>query len=130
MIASREKGAIDYYMVTCLESCSSMTVKLSVDSGDADLYARLDDLPQINNSNCDDCPLCKARSSSLTDKCGSFDTPGNSTFYVAVVAHKDYINCTITFSGSNLANVMEIDKMRSSILRIGDPILILFSNMK
>ena len=105
MIASREKGAIDYYMVTCLESCSSMTVKISVDSGDADLYARSDDLPLIDNSNCDDCALCKARSSSLTDKCGSFDTPGNSTFYVAVVAHKDYINCTITFSGNNLANV-------------------------
>ena len=105
MIASREKGAIDNYMVTCLQSCSNMKVKLRVDSGDADLYAREDDLPQINSSDCSDCPLCRARSSTLTDKCESFDTPGSSTFYVAVVAHKDYINCEITFSGNNLANV-------------------------
>ena len=105
MIAIREKGAIDNYMVTCLQSCSNMKVKLRVDSGDADLYAREGDLPQINSSDCGDCPLCRARSSTLTDKCDSFDTPGSSTFYVAVVAHKDYINCEITFSGNNLANV-------------------------
>ena len=68
---------------------------------------REDSAPKIQNSDCDDCPLCRSRSSQLRDSCDSIDTQHGNSFYAMVVAHKDYINATITFSALNLANVTE-----------------------
>ena len=68
---------------------------------------REDSPPKIQNSDCDDCPLCRSRSSQLRDSCDSIDTQHGDSFYAMVVAHKDYINATITFSALNLSNVTE-----------------------
>ena len=74
-ISSRNKGDIDYYVVTCVQSCVNINIELRVDSGDADLFARADMVPKISSSNCDNCALCKARTGTLTDKCASITTP-------------------------------------------------------
>ena len=56
------KGDAKTYKVTCIGFCRDINVHLEVSSGDGDLYAKEDGVPKIENSNCDDCPLCKARS--------------------------------------------------------------------
>ena len=70
-------------------------------------FFREDSAPKIQNSDCDDCPLCRSRSSQLRDSCDSIDTQHGNSFYAMVVAHKDYINATITFSALNLDQVTE-----------------------
>ena len=70
-------------------------------------FFREDSAPKIQNSDCDDCPLCRSRSSQLRDSCDSIDTQHGNSFYAMVVAHKDYINATITFSALNLDEVTE-----------------------
>ena len=70
-------------------------------------FSREDSAPKIQNSDCDDCPLCRSRSSQLRDSCDSIDTQHGNSFYAMVVAHKDYINATITFSALNLDEVTE-----------------------
>ena len=70
-------------------------------------FSREDSAPKIQNSDCDDCPLCRSRSSQLRDSCDSIDTQHGNSFYAMVVAHKDYINATITFSALNLDQVTE-----------------------
>jgi len=106
-IPSANKGDETVYSVTCHGVCRDVGIRLEVVHGDADLYAREDSAPKIQNSDCDDCPLCRSRSSQLRDSCDSIDTQHGNSFYAMVVAHKDYINATITFSALNLANVTE-----------------------
>ena len=69
------------------------------------MHAQIYSVPRISSSDCTDCPLCRSRSSNLSDKCENINTPDSTQFYVAVVAHKSYRNCEITFSGHNLKNV-------------------------
>jgi len=106
-IPSANKGDETVYSVTCHGVCRDVGIRLQVESGDADLYAREDSAPKIQNSDCDDCPLCRSRSSQLRDSCDSIDTQHGNSFYAMVVAHKDYINATITFSALNLDEVTE-----------------------
>ena len=68
---------------------------------------REDAPPKIQNSDCDNCPLCRSRSSQLTDNCERINVD-NGTFYTMVVAHKAFRDCIITFSGMNLQNVTDI----------------------
>jgi hypothetical protein len=44
--------------------------------------------PKIQNSDCDDCPLCRSRSSNLKDSCSNINTLHGDSFYAMVVAHK------------------------------------------
>jgi len=103
-IASASKGDTTLYQVTCLGACRDIGISLVVASGDADLYAREDSAPKIQNSDCDNCPLCRSRSSQLTDQCERIDVE-NGTFYAMVVAHKAFTDCKLTFSGMSLQNV-------------------------
>jgi len=108
-IPSASKGDTNLYQVTCLgaSGCRDIGINLVVASGDADLYAREDAPPKIQNSDCDNCPLCRSRSSQLTDNCERINVD-NGTFYTMVVAHKAFRDCIITFSGMNLQNVTDI----------------------
>jgi len=108
-IPHADKGDTNLYMVTCLGAggCRDIGISLKVSSGDADLYAREDAPPKIQNSDCDNCPLCRSRSSQLTDSCERINVD-NGTFYTMVVAHKEFNNCVVTFSGMNLQNVTDI----------------------
>merc|ERR1712029_444574 len=58
-IPSANKGDETVYSVTCHGVCRDVGIRLQVESGDADLYAREDSAPKIQNSDCDDCPLCR-----------------------------------------------------------------------
>jgi len=102
------------YKVTCLGSCWNINIKLKVESGDADLYAREASSPVIENSDCDSriCTLCRERSTALTDSCEDINIDGD-TFYVMAVTHKPHQNGTLTFSGLNLRNVIELKKKLS-----------------
>jgi len=108
-IRSADKGDKKLYEVTCLGAagCRDIGINLVVASGDADLYAREDAPPKIQNSDCDNCPLCRSRSSQLSDNCERINVD-NGTFYTMVVAHKAFRDCTLTFSGMNLQNVTDI----------------------
>jgi len=88
-----------------LSDCQGVSVKMTVSSGDADLYAKTESVPDISNSDCDNCPLCRSRNSHLSDECTGITTPGHDTFYLSVTAHKSYNNGRIVFSGTNLMNV-------------------------
>ena len=85
-------------------------------------FSREDSAPKIQNSDCDDCPLCRSRSSQLRDSCDSIDTQHGNSFYAMVVAHKDYINATITFSALNLDEVTETSdwNLQKPFLEIND----------
>jgi len=105
-IASANKGDTNLYLVSCIGAggCRDIGINLQVATGDADLYAREDAAPKIANSDCDNCPLCRSRSSQLTDSCERINVD-NGTFYTMVVAHKAFRDCKLTFSGLNLQNV-------------------------
>jgi len=74
------------------------------------LYARENEPPVIEDSDCDSdiCTVCRSRSSDQVDTCADIRTIESSSFYTMVVAHKDYRQAKITFSGINLKNVTEI----------------------
>ncbi len=93
------------FLVRCWSFCRQITVRLKVESGDADLYAKEREPPKIENSNCADCPLCKSRDPDLEDSCYGISTFRNNKFFVTVTAHKRYTGATITFAGHNLKNV-------------------------
>ena len=61
--------------------------------------------PEIQNSDCEDCPICRSRSSQLKDNCDDIHTTTTTQFYAMVVAHKDYRKATVVFSGMNLKSV-------------------------
>jgi len=107
-IPSANKGDTTLYQVTCWGACNDIGIRVEVASGDADLYAREGSPPIIQNSDCDSCPLCRSRSSQLSDNCERIDA-FNGTFYAMVVAHKMYRDARITFSGMNLMNVTHIE---------------------
>lgn len=106
-IASATKGNQTTYLVTCIGTCRSITISLMVAEGDADLYAREEEPPKVDNSDCDPemCSLCRSRSSQLRDSCSNIDTIHGNQFYAMVVAHKPYREAKITFSGLNLSKV-------------------------
>jgi len=106
-IASATKGNQTTYLVTCIGTCRSITISLVVVEGDADLYAREEEPPKVENSDCDPemCLLCRSRSSQLRDSCSNIDTLHGTQFYAMVVAHKPYREAKITFSGLNLREV-------------------------
>ena len=100
-----EKGEQQTFRVSCIGYCRDTNVHLAVQSGDADLYAREGEPPKIENSNCNDCPMCKSRSSNLEDACSGLATMEGDIFFVAVVAHKPFRGGTLTVTGYNLKNV-------------------------
>ncbi len=57
------------------------------------LFFREDSPPKIMNSDCDDCPLCRSRSSNLKDSCSNINTLHGDSFYALVVAHKVCVFC-------------------------------------
>ena len=62
--------------------------------------------PEINeDSDCEDCPLCRSRSSQLRDSCDTIHTRFTTQFYAMVFAYKDYRKATVVFSGMNLEAV-------------------------
>lgn len=101
-----EKNDQTIYEVNCLGSCRIISITLKVKTGDADLYAREDMPPVIESSDCDNCPKCKSRQSTLEDSCEKISIDGD-TFFVTVVTHKPHQNGTVIFSGLNLKNVNE-----------------------
>lgn len=110
-IAAGTKGDQKIFLITCLGHCRDISVSLEVESGDADLYAREDVPPEIDNSNCDNCPLCKSRQSNREDSCTDISTEEGDSFYLMVTAHKNYRVATIKVSGYNLKSVRDIKKM-------------------
>ncbi|CAB4062852.1 unnamed protein product [Lepeophtheirus salmonis] len=103
-ISTLAKGDVRKYKVDCIGNCF-IQVEMKVENGDADLYAKEDGVPDIQNSNCDDCPLCKSRSSSLKDSCPNIQTHQSDHFFLAVVAHKAFKTGKLKLWGFNLANV-------------------------
>lgn len=101
------KGDETVYTVSCIGACRDVGISLEVADGDADLYAREAGPPKIQNSDCDDCPLCRSRSSQLRDSCSNINTFHGNSFYAMIVAHKDYVDGKIIFSALNLSNVTE-----------------------
>ena len=85
--------------------CRDINIELSVEIGDADLYAREDAPPSIRNSNCDNCPLCKSRGSDLSDSCTGLSTEDGDRFYFKVTAHKAFRDATVKVHGFNLKAV-------------------------
>ena len=73
------------------------------------LLFREESQPKIQNSDCDDCPLCRSRSSNLKDSCSNINTLHGDSFYAMVVAHKDYREAKVTFSALNLKSVNETE---------------------
>ena len=109
-ISRAEKNDKNLFNVTCIGPCRDVSIHLVVSTGDADLYAREGSPPKIQNSDCDDCPMCRSRSSQLTDNCENIHTL-TSSFYTLVVAHKAYNDAKLTFSAINLQNVTETPGM-------------------
>ncbi len=101
------KGEMTTYLVSCLGHCRDVHVHLEVEAGDADLYAREGTPPKIENSNCDDCPLCKSRSSNLEDSCSGMTTVRGDSFYLTVTAHKSFTKAKLKISGFNLKSVVD-----------------------
>ena len=58
----------------------------------------------VSESNCQSCPLCKARSSTNKDKC-SVDKSSVDTFYFSVYVHKAYDDLDVSVEASNLEKV-------------------------
>lgn len=58
----------------------------------------------FSESNCQSCPLCKARSSTNKDKC-SVDKSSVDTFYFSVYVHKAYDDLDVSVEASNLEKV-------------------------
>ena len=55
----------------------------------------------FRNSNCDDCPDCKARSSKSLDMC-KVGRSESKIFYVVVWAHKDFRQLELNIDAANL----------------------------
>ncbi len=108
MLPNAPKDHQATFMVNCLGPCRDINIHLTVESGDADLYAKEDEPPKIENSNCEICPLCKSRDSDLEDTCNISSSRGDS-FFLVVTAHKAYTGGTIVFVGFNLRNVTRYD---------------------
>ena len=106
-------------MVTCNQTCLSVRISLEAENGDPDIYARETSKPNIQNSNCNICPLCKARSSELTDSCPPITTTNGSTFYTTIVAHKRFNEAKINFTGENLLDVTEVSNVTRIVKTIG-----------
>ena len=58
----------------------------------------------FSNSNCEDCPDCKARSSKPLDKC-KVGRSDSRIFYVVVWAHKAFRELELDIDAANLKSV-------------------------
>ena len=68
-LGSNSKGDTKVYKITCHGPiCRDLSLQVKISRGDADLYGKEDDPPQIYESNCASC-TCKSRGSDLVDKC-------------------------------------------------------------
>ncbi|TRY70919.1 hypothetical protein TCAL_16380 [Tigriopus californicus] len=108
-LSPASKGDEVSFEVKCFGTCRDVNVRLSVESGDADLYAKEESEPKIKNSNCDDCRLCKSRSSNLDDSCSGIQTQTREGFFIKVTAHKPYANGQLKINGFNLESVEQIN---------------------
>ena len=98
MIESLAKKEGRTYQVTCAGPCRGVTAKISSRSGDADLYAEEAEPPVIRvkedeiisvtivrishvfflqDSDCNECRLCKSRNALGIDRCTSMSTTGD-----------------------------------------------------
>lgn len=106
-IAEMDKGLSKTYIVTCLDRCIGVRAEMEVGTGDADIYGREEGLPEIENSDCSDCPVCKSRSSTTSDSCNDMSTVSGNSFYLMVVAHKPFTQGELKIAGYNLKSVKE-----------------------
>ena len=68
-LGSNSKGDTKVYKITCHGPiCRDLSLQVKISRGDADLYGKEDEPPQIYESNCASC-TCKSRGSDLVDKC-------------------------------------------------------------
>merc|ERR1712212_724947 len=61
-----------YYTVTCSGPCRGIGIKFQYSSGDGDLCANENSLPNENDSS--DCGVCQSTSSTLLDECENIRT--------------------------------------------------------
>jgi len=103
-MAGREIGKVDYFKVTCQESCKNVIMNVESGIGDIDLYAEEDQFPYIFGSYCPGCTgFCKAERYG-SDMCESINTDGNE-FYVAVATKETHTSASLRVKGINLKNV-------------------------
>merc|ERR1719510_275110 len=90
-VPSANKTDRKLYNVSCHGACHDLMIKLETESGDADLYARENKYPEIEDSDCDRhiCTVCRERSADEIDTCNDITT-NSSYFYAMVVAHTSH----------------------------------------
>ena len=68
-LGSNSKGDTKVYKITCHGPiCRDLSLQVDTKRGDADLFGKEDDPPQIYRSNCASC-TCKSVNEILVDKC-------------------------------------------------------------
>jgi len=104
-IKNRTKWAEDYFLVTCKDSCMDMDIMLASESGEAGLHVKSDGPPGIAGTDCPSCDPCKPGSSNGIERCERVNAWPRNPFYVAVVAHTDYMSAELRVSGHDLQSV-------------------------
>jgi len=102
-IQSRNMSDIDYYKVTCQDSCTNVIMTVESDEGDVALHAEEDKYPDIVNSWwCPKCTLCHPNRGKprRMDTCENISTEGNQ-FNVAVT-HQNHTGARLRVKGTNL----------------------------
>jgi len=93
------------FTVECLTMCKDLEISIKHKTGDVDLYGKADTVPDIVNSNCNDCPDCKARSSKSIDRC-KVGRIKSRVFHVVVLAHKNFRKLELDIDAANLKSVV------------------------
>ena len=62
-------------------------------------------LPLFRESNCQECSLCKSRSSTKQDKC-TVSKSREDKFFFTIYVHKDYSNMEVVVEATNLSEVI------------------------
>jgi hypothetical protein len=97
------------FEVLCTGQCRGAKVTLQSTTGDPDLYGLETEIPCSDVTSactCAECnAFCESKSTSGTDVCDNLNTE-SSVFYIAVYAHTEYDDATITFE--NVQKVVEV----------------------
>jgi len=99
-----QKGDMITYRVKCLGNCESIRATVNVDQGDADLFASEDETLQMEDSDCLNCPMCKARSIGRKDECSSMGPIKSDSFFLTVFAAEAFTNGRLAITGINVKN--------------------------
>lgn len=107
-VPAGSRGNFYHYKVNCQGPCEDVLVDLRV-SGDADLYVGKNEKTTGGSNR-----LCKSAGDSGSERCKTPSNTDVSSFYTIIYAHSDHTTGSLTFTGSKLISVTNVNHTKET----------------